>query len=507
MPIPPLDSHSEAAPSHESSELSQGKTLHQLALKAQTEGQNEQACVIWRGILARQPQDLIAAHNLGIALRKLGRLAESEAVLRQALKFHGDNWTIWYALGTTLSAWENSEEALHAYVNALEHAPEEASIHYAIGSLLLLDDEPIDAVFHFREAIRNAPRHAPAHVGAGSALIMMDELQEAELLLTRATELDPFDAQAHFTLANLWLGEQNAKRGWQAYEWRFQSSIQLKAPNLQVWQGEPLRSKTLLIIAEQGDAATFFFLRFLRFLPKEQIILKCKENLIPLVRSSGFVQHFWPVESATPPSPAPTPDCWCSLGSLPLLVENYQNPAVFQTPYLRPDPSMTPIWQKQFGKRPTIALAWKSSGPLGSDIDRGFPLETYAPLCNLENIDFVALHPDLNQQEKQWLSAHHVHYLEQGFDEQGGFVEAAALIEALSLVITPGGVFAHIAGALAKPAFVITRYLSEWMWKHEHGDSFWYPSLQVFPYTYAQTPHDAIVRIAKHLQELQRGNP
>jgi hypothetical protein len=60
------------------------------------------------------------------------------------------------------------------------------------------------------------------------------------------------------------------------------------------------------------------------------------------------------------------------------------------------------------------------------------------------------------------------------------FADTAALIEALDLVVSVDTAAAHLAGALAKPVWLLNRYDACWRWLRGRNDSPWYPTMRVF---------------------------
>ena len=67
------------------------------------------------------------------------------------------------------------------------------------------------------------------------------------------------------------------------------------------------------------------------------------------------------------------------------------------------------------------------------------------------------------------------------------FADTAALIAVLDLVITVDTAVAHLAGALGKPVWLLSRYDGCWRWMLKRDDSPWYPTMRLFRQT---TPHD-----------------
>ena len=60
------------------------------------------------------------------------------------------------------------------------------------------------------------------------------------------------------------------------------------------------------------------------------------------------------------------------------------------------------------------------------------------------------------------------------------FVETAAAMEAMDLIITCDTSVAHLAGALGRPVWVALRYAADWRWLLDRPDSPWYPGMRLF---------------------------
>ena len=64
--------------------------------------------------------------------------------------------------------------------------------------------------------------------------------------------------------------------------------------------------------------------------------------------------------------------------------------------------------------------------------------------------------------------------------EDGMFLNAAAIMENLDLVITTDSAPAHLAGALARPVWVCLAAISDWRWLKGGDETSWYPTMKVF---------------------------
>jgi hypothetical protein len=60
------------------------------------------------------------------------------------------------------------------------------------------------------------------------------------------------------------------------------------------------------------------------------------------------------------------------------------------------------------------------------------------------------------------------------------FLDTAAVMHCLDLVITADTATAHLAGALARPAWVALQFVPDWRWGLQSSRPQWYPSLRLF---------------------------
>jgi ADP-heptose:LPS heptosyltransferase len=56
----------------------------------------------------------------------------------------------------------------------------------------------------------------------------------------------------------------------------------------------------------------------------------------------------------------------------------------------------------------------------------------------------------------------------------------AAAIERMDLVITVDTMYAHLAGALGRPVWVLLPFAPDWRWMLHREDSPWYPTMRLF---------------------------
>jgi hypothetical protein len=65
-------------------------------------------------------------------------------------------------------------------------------------------------------------------------------------------------------------------------------------------------------------------------------------------------------------------------------------------------------------------------------------------------------------------------------DRDAPFVDTAAIIASLDLVVTSDTSIAHLAGSLGARTWLATMFAPDWRWLLAREDSPWYPSLRLF---------------------------
>ena len=70
-------------------------------------------------------------------------------------------------------------------------------------------------------------------------------------------------------------------------------------------------------------------------------------------------------------------------------------------------------------------------------------------------------------------------------DQFEDFMDAAAAIENLDLVISVDTALLHLAGAMGKCVWALLPFAPDWRWMLVRSDSPWYPTMKIFRQTVA----------------------
>ena len=93
----------------------------------------------------------------------------------------------------------------------------------------------------------------------------------------------------------------------------------------------------------------------------------------------------------------------------------------------------------------------------------------------------------------------------QGFDEgDDAFIDSAAVMQSVDLVIAPDTALTHLAGALGRPAWALLRYSPHWPWLLQRDDSVWYPGMQLFRQPQAGDWQSVVDHLVLTLRDVMR---
>jgi hypothetical protein len=291
--------------------------------------------------------------------------------------------------------------------------------------------------------------------------------------------------------------------GWLDHEWRWQAGDTLSTrPNInaRAWQGENLTGRRIAIYVEQGLGDVIHFARYLPLLVQRgaNVTFFVPENLIRLLRPPTSQ-----MEVASSIDDREPFDFQCALMSLPLWFGTEVSSVPSEVPYLSAEKALIARWKKKIaGRGFKIGIAWQGAPAGAIDQGRSIPLAEFVPLSRLPGVRLISLQKTHGLDQLAGLPADStIEILSDGFDEGGdAFVDTAAIMSNLDLIITSDTSIAHLAGALGRPTWVALKYVPDWRWLLNRDDSPWYPTLRLFR---QQTPGDWNFVFAKIAQELR----
>jgi hypothetical protein len=415
-----------------------------------------------------------------VALHRAGRLDEAEAIYAAVLAVDSGDFDCLHNLSLIRRHQGRLPEALSLIQRAREADPTSAQANDSLGSTLLRLNRPQEATRSYERAIALKPDFVEAYNNLATALVALNRTREAIARYRQALARRPNhpEVQYYESLEHLRLGDFD--QGWRQYEWRWlrRDAAPFRRNFVEpLWLGgESLAGKTILLHADQGLGCTLQFVRYLPMVARDgaRVVLEVQRPLVRLLREMTGVAAVCARGDALPPF-----DRHCPLMSLPLAFATTVQSIPAQVPYLAVPPADQSRRQElgPADRRLRVGLTWAGNRAHSNDHNRSVPLRRLLPLLRLPDVTFVSLQKELRDGDGAILDDAHVHRIGEGLQDFG---ETAAVVDNLDLVITVDTAVAHLAGALARPVWVMLPFAADWRWFLDRDDSPFYPTARLF---------------------------
>ena len=424
----------------------------------------------------------------GAALVALRRYGEALAPLERATELLPGEAEAHIQRAVALLNVERHAEAVESFDRALALRPDVPEVLNNRGIALTATGRLSEALGSFIRSSVLDGTAADTHTNIGILLKTLGRHREAAASLGRALALKPTDSAAKFGLAFLHLSLGEFALGWPLYEARFdvpEFGNPRRRFNVPRWQGsEPLAGRALLVHAEQGLGDVIQFCRYLPLLAAQgaTIVFEVMPALKALLRTlPGSIHLIGRGE------PLPAVDYYCPLLSLPHALETRVDTIPAQVPYLTAEPERVAKWTERLRELPglRVGLAWQGNPKFERLIwarGRSLPLAALEPLTQLPGVSLLSLQkgPGCEQLARVPFADRIVDLgtdLDPGAD---AFLDTAAIMTCLDLVVSCDTSIAHLAGALGRPVWTALNVSPEWRWLLGRNDSPWYPTMRLF---------------------------
>jgi tetratricopeptide (TPR) repeat protein len=497
--------------------------LNNLGDALQGLGRLEEAAASYRRALRLRPNYPEAHTNLGNVLNRLERPDEAQAHHREALRLRPAYAEAHSNLGNTLVTQRKYAEAEACYREALRHKPDYAEAHHNLGTALAEQGRLAEAEACYREALRLRPDYIDACGNLATALMGQGKAGEAAAVYERILEYKPDSPDAHLSRAMACLGMGRWEEGWADYEWRWRCPDFGTMPYTQpLWDASPLDGRTILLWAEQGLGDTLLAVRYAPFVRRRggTVLLACPKALLRLL--AGFPGVDQVLEQG---GPLPAFDCHAPLMGLPAVFRTTPETVPAEVPYLFADPALVEHWRRELtfagasGLCPTgshkpeapakgnvsgastlcptdphkpeapakgnvpplkVGIAWQGNPRFKADRQRSIPLAQFAALAAVPGVRLFSLQKGAGSEQLRDVSFPVVDLGNRLDEDAGAFMDTAAVMKNLDLVIAPDTAVTHLAGALGVPVWLALPFSAHWLWLMNREDSPWYPSVRLF---------------------------
>ncbi len=454
-------------------------TYNNLAVALHEQGQIEAAMPYYQKAIALNPQGVDAHNNYANALRDRGRLEEAIPHYQQAIAVRPEYADAYNNLGLAYYAQGDFERAAAAYRQAVERRPEFPQALNHLGNALKELGQFAEASHYYQQAIALKPDYAKAYNNWGNVFRDSGDLQTAVQYYDQATAIEPNFAEAHWNKALTLLLGGDLQRGFEEYEWRkyvnlpsFRSLRDFPGPR---WDGSPLNGQIIYLHAEQGMGDIIQFVRYVPFVVQQggRVLLECHPPLLELLSGIPGVEQLVPYGGSPPGYQIQAP-----LLSLAHIFRSTAETVPAQVPYLQPPASSATLPPATNAAALKVGIVWSGNPDNPYNRTRAVPLELLLPLATQPGVELYSLQKDLQPGDQELLTAHpQIHDLR---SRMTNFVDTAALIQQLDLVISVDTAMTHLAGALGKAVWLLLPFAPDWRWMLHREDSPWYPTLKIF---------------------------
>ena len=349
--------------------------------------------------------------------------------------------------------------------------PQEPEFHNNLGLVLAALDRPDDAIGAHRRALALAPGPRRRVEQPRARPAGRNHVDEAIDAFRRALALAPDFTQARWNLALALLAAGSDREAWPYYEARREVASfadLVPPPSAPRWDGSDPRGRTILLTPEQGLGDAIQFVRFVPLLAARgaRVILQAARPLLPLFQDVAGVAN---VVAADDPRPAN--DAWLPLLSLPGALGLGADDIPAEVPYLAAAPHRSAEVQRAMGPRAgrelRAGLAWAGNPRNAIDRRRSVNLARLVPLLDLPGVRWFSLARGDGEDQ---LAACRRRRSSSVSTRATTSAAPRRCLKRWTCVVTVDTSIAHLAGALARPTFVMLPFAADWRWRTSaHG--------------------------------------
>ncbi len=365
------------------------------------------------------------------------------------------------------------DEALFHFHSAEKENPESIELLSQLGTIYFLKNELEIALGYFNRILELNSHHLTSLYNSAKIQTKLGLFHNAACLYERAYNLSQQDIiKGELFKSYIRLQKWNA-------------ATKLQQPQLW-WYNQNIAGKRILLQLDKPGNGFGDALQFVRYAQQLHqagaiVIVQVHKPLLPLLRLCPYINSL-----CTNNGSVPEHDLSYSICIASLLIQSRDRIAMHapQHPYLEADPHLVDHWKTRLSsdKKFKIGLCFQSSKVqdrfTGAIIEnpRSIPEEYLAHLA-IDTISYYSLQKvdtkiDLPLKLTQFTA---------DFDESHGrFMDTAALIMNMDLIITVDTSIAHLAGALGRPTWLILSTESDYRWFIHDTHSPLYPTVKLF---------------------------
>jgi hypothetical protein len=312
------------------------------------------------------------------------------------------------------------------------------------------------------------------------ALLYEGRFDEADAFLAEIKRKAPLEPRVRlYQSAARMLQGDFSPEVWRLYHWA--ASRLPSVPGSRVswtqpqWDGQPIPGQRLLITGTEAGHGDWIQMSRLLSSAKRQseatIGLGLPAGLGPLLQQIPGVDF-----TLEPPLPKDGFDVQLPLHLLPACVP--LTPELMRgCPYLSADPEAVARWRGRFpANQFHVGLHWKAAATHWTGKTRSMELADLEPLFDVPGCRFYSLQYGAQEEVKRYPQI-----VDRGTADSpdARFIETAAIVSCLDLVVCCDSAIGHLAGSMAQPCRVLLPFSHDPQWGLTRRDTPFYPAHQL----------------------------
>jgi len=445
-----------------------------------TKGKIKQALHYFNLAIEMNPNNYDSYVSLGNLMIYINKTDDALRCFNIASQLKPGDPAIFLNIGNAYRDAGHPEAALNYYTKAKELMPDKAEVFLNLGNTYS-DMCNFDlAINFFNKAIELKPDYVTAFLNLGSLLIDKNDIEGALACFNKALEIKPNYAETHLNLSTTYLLMKDFKNGFKHYEWRDKVK-DIRHPKFSEfqkpkWDGTSLENKTLLVCHEQGFGDT---LQFIRYIPQltslgGKILFKAPSGMEDLLRQNDIKAEI--IDNSS--NNQPEFDYYTYLMNIPYYLNSTYDDIPLTEGYLKADLEKINAYKSKFFDNNSFKIGIKWQGNPNGKKNREIPFKLFLKLAELDNVKLYSFQKGYGIEQLEEISSNtEIIDLGNTFND---FSDTAAAIENLDLLISNDTSLVHLAGAMAKPTWVLLPFAPEWRWFLDSEDTPWYKSVRLF---------------------------
>ena len=454
--------------------------------------EQDQAIEYLKKAIEINPHYQKAYKQLGTLLQKEERHEEAITFFSKTLEYNPSLDTS-LLIGRSFKALDKLDEATKHFRNAVNIDPNSTIALLELANMLNMrcknEEDLNQAVELYKRALERDPDLNSARYNIAYTLKRLDRVQEAMEYYNQVLKRNPDYPQARFSLGLAQLVTGDFDNGWKEYEYRWQAyketPVKFDQP---LWDGTEPTGKRILLCAEQGLGDTYQFIRYAQILKRlgATVIVQTQKPLCDILGLCPYIDQLIPRGK-----PLPQFDTYAHLMSLPLLFKTTVDTVPDTIPYLMADKKLVQLWKERLShdKNFKIGICWQGNRFYRTQAlqhavaAKSMHPKEFKPLAEIPGVTLYSLQKMCGENQLNEIDFTIKTFGPDLDETHGRFMDTAAIMRNLDLIITVDTSICHLAAGLGVPVWNMLPKPADWRWLLKTSRTPWYPNMRLFRQT------------------------